>query len=105
MSGPVHFLAQLLMKNKDMNCQKKYQRNGNAAMQDQDNGELIQNHPKQAGSKRNHDQAKKQPAFCAQFLSVDNGVDNAEQQKQNRCQLMDMYTGQGHHNGNKKANQ
>ena len=32
-------------------------------------------------------------------------MDDAQQQKQDRCQLMDMYAGQRDHKGDKKANQ
>ena len=74
-------------------------------MENQDNGELIEDHAEQAGSKGNHNQCKQQPSFRSQFLSVSNGMDDAQQQKQDRYQLMDMYTGQRDHNSNKEADQ
>ena len=62
-----------------MNCQEEYQGDGDAAMQDQNNRMLVQNHAEQACSEGNHNQCKQQQAFCTQFLSVDNGVDDADQ--------------------------
>ena len=32
-------------------------------------------------------------------------MDDTQQQKDHRCQLVDMYTGQRDHNGDKEANQ
>jgi len=66
---------------------------------------MIQDHAEQAGGKRNHNQREQQPSFCTQFLSVDDGMDDAEQQKKNGYQLVDMYTGQRYHDGNKEADQ
>ena len=62
-----------------MNCQEEYQSDGDAAMENQNDGELIEDHAEQSGSEGNHSQCKQQPSLCPQFLSVDNGVDNAEQ--------------------------
>jgi hypothetical protein len=62
------------MKRKDMDCQEKHQRNGHGAVENQNRRDMIQNHPKQAGGKRNYGGCQKQPALCAQFLSVSNGI-------------------------------
>jgi len=99
------FLAQLLMKNKDMNCQEKYQSDGDTAMENQNNGELIRDHAEETGGEGNYNQCKQQPSFRSQFLSVSNGMDGTQQQKDHRCQLVDMYTGQRDHNSNKEADQ
>ena len=32
------------MEHKDVNCQEEYQGNGDSTVEDQDNGELIQDH-------------------------------------------------------------
>ena len=74
-------------------------------MENQDDGKLVQNHTKQAGGEGDHNQCKQQPSFCPQLFAVDDGVDNAQQQKYHGCQLVDMYTGQGDHDGNKEADQ
>lgn len=50
------FLLQLLMKYKYMDRQKKYQSDGKTAMENQNDGELIQDHAEETGSKRNDDQ-------------------------------------------------
>ena len=97
--------AYLPVEHKNMNCKEEYQSDGKTAMENQNDGELIQDHAEQACGKGNHNQCKQQQAFCTQFLSVDNGVDNAEQQKQDRCQLMDMNAGQRHHDGYEEADQ
>ena len=86
-----------------MNCQEEYQSDGKTAMENQDDGKLVQNHTKQAGGEGDHNQCKQQPSVRSQFLSVSNGMDDAQQQKQDRCQLMDMYTGQRYHDGDKEA--
>ena len=39
-----------------MNRQEEYQSDGDAAMRDQDDGKLIQDHAEQAGSEGNDDQ-------------------------------------------------
>ena len=69
----------LLVKYENMNRQEKDQCDGDAAMENQNDGELIQDHAEQAGGKRNHNQRKQQPPFCTQFPTVDYGMDNAEQ--------------------------
>ena len=66
---------------------------------------MIQDHAEQACSEGNHNQCKQQPALCSQLLSVRNGMDDTQQQKDHRCQLVDMYTGQRDHNSNKEADQ
>ena len=91
------------MKYKYMDRQEEYQGDGDAAMENQDDGKLVQNHTKQTCCEGNYNQCKQQPSFRSQFLSVDDGMDDAQQQKQDRCQFMDMYTGQRYHDGDKEA--
>ena len=93
------------MEYENMNRQEEYQSDGDAAMKDQNDGELVQDHSEQAGGEGDHNQCKQQPSFCTQFLSVSNGMDNAQQQKQDRCQLVDMHTGQRHHASNDKTDE
>ena len=76
-----------------MDRQEEYQGDGDAAMENQDDGKLVQNHTKQAGGEGDHNQCKQQQSFCTQFLSVRNGMDDTQQQKDHRCQLMDMNAG------------
>ena len=95
--------AEFLMEYENMNRQEEYQSDGDAAMKDQNDGELVQDHSEQAGGEGDHNQCMQQPSFCTQFLSVSNGMDDAQQQKQDRCQLMDMYTGQRYHDGYDEA--
>ena len=97
--------AEFLMKYKNMNCQKKYQSDGKTAMENQDDGKLVQNHTKQAGGEGDHNQCKQQPSLCPQLLSVSNGMDDTQQQKDHRYQFVDMDAGQRDHNGDKKADQ
>ena len=47
---------ELLMKYKYMDRQEEYQGDGDAAMENQNNGELLQDHAEETGSKRNDDQ-------------------------------------------------
>ena len=49
---------QLLMKNKYMDRQKKYQSDGKTAMENQNDWKLIQNHAEQACSEGDHNQPK-----------------------------------------------
>ena len=93
------------MKYKYMDRQEEYQGDGDAAMENQNNGELIQDHAEETGSKRNDDQPQQQPALCSQLLSVRNGMDDTQQQKDHRCQFMDMDAGQRYHDGDKEADQ
>ena len=45
--------AEFLMKHENMNRQEEYQSDGNAAMKDQNDRELVQDHSEQAGSEGN----------------------------------------------------
>ena len=69
------------MKHENVNREEEYQGDGDTAMQDQNNRMLVQNHAEQACSEGNHNQCKQQQSFYTQFLSVDNCVNDAEQQK------------------------
>jgi len=93
------------MKYKYMDRQEEYQGDGKTAMENQDDGELIEDHAEQSGSEGNHSQCKQQPSLCPQLLSVDDGMDDTQQQKDHRYQFVDMDAGQRDHNGDKKANQ
>ena len=46
------------MEHKNMNCKEKYHGDGNTAVEDQDNGKLVQDHAKQTGSEGNDDQTQ-----------------------------------------------
>jgi hypothetical protein len=48
---------QLLVKHKNVDCQKEDQRNGNHTVEDQHKGKLILDHAKQSSSKGNQDQS------------------------------------------------
>ena len=48
--------AEFLMEYENMNRQEEYQSDGDAAMKDQNDGELVQDHAEETGSKRNDDQ-------------------------------------------------
>ena len=45
--------AQTFVKHEDVDRQEKYQRNGDGPMEDQNKGDMIQDHPEQAGGKGN----------------------------------------------------
>ena len=59
-----------------MNRKEEDQRNGNGTVQDQNPGNVVQNHAEEAGGKGNQDQSQQKPALCAQLLSVSNSVDD-----------------------------
>ena len=69
------------MEYKNMNCKEKYHGDGNTAVEDQDDGKLVQDHAKQTGGEGDHDQTQQQPPLCAQLFAVHNGMDDAEHQK------------------------
>ena len=69
------------MKHENMNRQKKYQSDGKTAMENQDDGELIEDHAKQTCSKGNSDQTQQQPTLYTQLLAVHDCVNDAKQQK------------------------
>jgi hypothetical protein len=56
---------QLLVKQKNVDCQKEDQRNRNHTVENEYNGELIQNHTEEAGGEGNQDQPQQKPALCA----------------------------------------
>ena len=91
------------MIDKNMDRKEKYHSDGDAAVEDQDDGKLFQNHTDQAGGEGEHNQTQQQPPLCAQFLAVHNSMDDAEQQKQQRCHFMNMDTGEGNHDGYNEA--
>ena len=88
-----------------MDRYKEHHGDGNAAVKDKDNRELIQNHTKQAGGEGNHNQRKQQQALCAQLFAVDNGMDDAQQQKKDGSHLVSVHTGQRHHNRHNETDQ
>ena len=104
-SPPAHFSAQLLVEYKNMDCQKENQCNRNHAVENQYHGVLIQNHTEESTGKGNQDHAQQKPAPYAQFLSVSNGMDDAQQQKNDGCKLVNMDTGQRNQNGHDEADQ
>ena len=93
------------MKHKNVDCQKEDQRNGNHTVENEYNGELIQNHTEEAGGEGKQDQSKQKPTLHTQLLSVSNGMDDVKQQENHRCQLMDIYTGEGNHDRHNKTNE
>ena len=50
--------AEFLMEHENMNRQKKYHSNGDGAVEDQDDGKMIQDYTKQTGSEGDHNQPK-----------------------------------------------
>ena len=88
--------AKLPVKHKNMDRQEEHQSDREGAVEDQDNGKLIQNQTEQAGGEGDDDYCKKQPALYAQFLTVDERVNKAQQQEKDGCQLVDADTCQRH---------
>ena len=88
-----------------MDRQEEDQRDGNHTVEDQHKGKLIQDHAKESTDKGNQDQSQQKPELRAQFLSVGNGMDDAQQQEEDGCHLMDMDTGEGDHDGHNKTNE
>lgn len=88
-----------------MDRQKENQRNGNHTMQDQYNGNVIENHAEESAGKRDQNQSQQKPALRTQFLSVSNGMDDAQQQEKDGCQLVHMDPGQRNQNGHDEADQ
>lgn len=82
-----------------MNCKEEHKCDGNGTVKGKNNGKLIQNHAKQAGSERDHNQSQQQPTLCTQFLAVKNSVDDAQQKEQQRCHFVNMDTGKRDHDG------
>lgn len=74
-------------------------------MKDQNNRVLIHNHSKETGSKGHDDQSQQKMFLCTQLFAVNDGVDDAEQKEYDRCHFVYMDTGQGHHDGEDKADQ
>ena len=66
---------------------------------------MVQDHPEQAGGEGDHNQSQQQPTLCTQFLPITKSMDDAQQQKQNRCHFMNMDTGKGYHDGHDEADQ
>lgn len=83
------------MEHKNVDCKEEHHSNRDAAVEDQNTGERIQDHTEQAGYKGNYDQDQQQPALPAQFLSIDNGMEDTQQQEKNGCQLVNMDPSQG----------
>ena len=79
--------AELLAVNEDMDGQEEHDGNGNRPVQDQNKGILIQNHAKQAACEGNYDQPQKKPSLCTQLLPVDDGMDDAQQEKMTDASL------------------
>ena len=86
---------QLFVEHENVDRQEEDQGDGDRAVEDEYHGELIQNHAEEAGGEGDNCQPQQQPMLCSQFLSVGNGMDDAEQQEDDGCQLMDMDTGEG----------
>lgn len=95
--------AEFLTVYEKMDRQEEHHSDGDAAVEDQNDGKLIQDHAKQAGGEGQQDQPQQQPAFRAQLPAVYNGMDDAEQQKQHGCHFVNVDTGEGHHNGYDEA--
>ena len=76
------------MEYKNMNRKEEHYGNGDCTVENQDDGELIQNHANQTGGEGGHDQRKQQPPLCTQPLSVHDDVDKAQQQEQDRCHFV-----------------
>ena len=66
------------MEYKNVDRQEENQCDGNHTVEDQYNGVLIQNHTEESTDKGNQDQPQQKPALRTQFLSVGNGMDDAE---------------------------
>lgn len=97
--------SQLFAEYPNMNGEKEHHENRDTAVEDQNDWELIQDHAEQAGGKGNRDQSEQQPALCAKFPAEDDGMDDAQQQEHNGCELVDVDPGQGDQDGDKEADQ
>ena len=64
----MHFSAQLLVKYENMNRQEEYQSDGDAAMKDQNDGDLVEDHSEQAGSEGNYISASSNHRFAPSFF-------------------------------------
>ena len=91
------------MIHKNMDCEEEYHGDRDTAVENQNNGKLIQDHAEQAGGEGEHNQSQQQPPLCAQFLAVYDGMDNAQQKKQQRCHFVNMDTEKRNHNGYNEA--
>ena len=96
-------IIQFPVKHENVNCQEEYHCDGNNPVEDQNEGELIQNQSEQACGKGNNDQTQQQPTFHSQLPAVGDGMDDAQQQEKDGGQLVNMDSGQGHHDRNNKA--
>ena len=93
------------MEHKNVDCQEENQCDGYHSVKNQYTGEMIPNHTEESTGKGNQDQSQQKPELRAQFLSVSNGMDDAQQQEEDGCHLMDMDTGEGNHDGHNKTNE
>ena len=91
------------MKHKNMDRQKEYECDRARAMQSQHNRKPIQDHAEQAGGEGKHDRPQQQPTLCSQLPAIHDGMDDAEQQKQDGCHFVNMDTGKREHNGHDEA--
>ena len=69
------------MKHKNVDCQEEDQHNGNHAVENQYHGDLIQDHTEESAGKGYQDRSQQQPALGFQLFSIDNGMDEAQQQE------------------------
>ena len=109
MYGALHCIklvsVEFSMIDKNMDSHEENYDDGEGAMENQNNGKLIQDHAEQTGGEGDHDQRKQQPTFHAQFFPINNCVYDTQQQKQHRCHFMNMDAGKRDHDSHDETDQ
>ena len=93
------------MEHKDVNCQEEHHSNRNHPMQDQNDGVLVQDHAEQAGGEGKDNQRQQKVSLRVQLFPADHGMDGAEKQEKNGCQLVEMDAGQGNQESDDETDQ
>ena len=86
-----------------MDSQEEDQGDGEHPVEDQNHWNLIEYHPEQAGEKAHENQCQQRKALRAQLVPVGDGMDDGQQEEEDRRQLVDMDARQGDQDSQEEA--